>query len=390
MAKLKGAQGAKLLAFVVWLIVVIAAGKDFYQHRRFREPVVLGPGVTAVRKLSDYAPSLAGSVNDCNIYVLDSGRPGASLLVIGGTHPEEPGSSLSALSLVENVNVAQGRLFVAVHANRSASTVTRPGEGYPLFYNIGLKDGSVRTFRMGDRFANPLDSWPDPEVYIHYPSRQMLAYMDVRNLNRTWPGRPKGLLVEQTCYAFGELIKKETITAVFDLHEAELEYPVISTIVAHQSAAPVAAMASMMLTAEAFPIGMEYSPTALHGLAHREIGDHLGVPVFQPEAPEPFLDRVRGATGEELLLTGRDEFVMKAGQHKLLYEKITEEGWPIAVRVGRHNTTIAKVVEIWTQMNPDKPLVLENVPQYAEVVAKGLGHFLKDPASAAKDRVVYE
>ena len=34
-----------------------------------------------------------------------------------------------------------------------------------------------------------LDSWPDPEAYVHYPSGQLLAYMDIRNFNRTWPGR---------------------------------------------------------------------------------------------------------------------------------------------------------------------------------------------------------
>jgi predicted deacylase len=281
----------------LWIVILAKAGWDFYQHRNFREPVVLGEGVTQVRKLSDYYPRLKNSTADCSIYVLDSGNPGATFLLLGGTHPEEPGANLSALTLVENTSVKQGRLLVVIHANRSASTVTRPGEAYPQFYSIPSPGGGARVFRMGDRWANPLDSWPDPEVYAHFPSRQMLAYMDVRNLNRTWPGRPNGLLVEKTCFAFSELIKKEKVTAVIDLHEAELEYPVISTIVAHEKAAPVAAMVSMMLSAEEFQIGMEYSPKALHGLAHREIGDWLGVPVFQPEAPEPFLDRVRGATG---------------------------------------------------------------------------------------------
>ena len=41
-----------------------------------------------------------------------------------------------------------------------------------------------QTFRMGDRWTSPLDQWPDPEVYIHYPSGQYLAYVDIRNVNR--------------------------------------------------------------------------------------------------------------------------------------------------------------------------------------------------------------
>lgn len=379
----------RLVALVVWTAVVATAGYQFYQHRHYRETVVLGPGVTKVATLGDYFPKLKGGVNDSKLYFLDSGQPGATWLLIGGTHPEEPGANLTALAFVENAKVTRGRLIVAIHANRSASTVTRPGEAYPLFYHIPIA-GGVRQFRMGDRFANPLDSWPDPEVYVHYPSRQMLAYLDVRNFNRTWPGRKDGLISEETCYAFGELMQKEKVDALVDLHEAELEYPVISTIVAHQSMAPVAAMTSLMLTAEQFPIGMEYSPKVLHGLAHREVGDWYKVPVFQPEAPEPFLDRVRGATDEHLLLTGQDEFVQQAGKHKLLYEKIGPQGWPIEVRVGRHSATIVKLMEVWSQLQADKPVAVAGVPTYQEFVSQGLGKFLKNPAEVPPDRVVYE
>ncbi|MEZ5011762.1 MAG: hypothetical protein R2744_09270 [Bacteroidales bacterium] len=30
-------------------------------------------------------------------------------------------------------------------------------------------------------------------VSIHYPSGQNLAYVDIRNLNRAWPGRANGI-----------------------------------------------------------------------------------------------------------------------------------------------------------------------------------------------------
>ena len=53
-------------------------------------------------------------------------------------------------------------------------------------------------------------------------------------------------------------------------------------------------MASMMLSATEFNMGMEYSPKKLHGLSHREIGDFTRALVFEIETPEPFLDRVRG------------------------------------------------------------------------------------------------
>ncbi len=153
--------------------------------------------------------------------------------------------------------------------------------------------------------------------------------MDIRNLNRTWPGRANGTLTEKTCYAMTELIKKEKIDIAIDLHEAELQYPVISTIVAHDKGQDLAAMASMMISGmEGFNIGMEYSPDALRGLSHREIGDHTDAISLLLEAPEPFLDATRGRTDRKLLLEGKDEFVVKAGKHGLLFEKMDENGWP--------------------------------------------------------------
>lgn len=379
----------KGLALVTWLVIVVLAGTAFVQHRRFKEEVVLGPGVTKVKRLSDYFDGVKETANDCNLYFLEGKEPGGTILVLGGTHPEEPGANLTAQVIVENGVVEKGRVIVAIHANRSASTVTRPGDAYPQFYYIDTDWGRKR-FRMGDRWANPLDSWPDPETYVNYPSGQLLAYMDIRNLNRTWPGRPNGLLCEKTCYAFMQLIQKEGVDLVIDLHEAELEYPVIGTIVAHQKALQIAALASMELTAEEFRIGMEISPVALHGLSHREIGDHSAATCLLLEAPEPFLDRVRGVTDERLLLTGQDPFVMKAGEHGLLYWPIDENGWPIDVRVGRHCSTVLKIADVWTRFHPDKPVVLKGVPKYAEVLEKGVGHYFKDPRKVSTNRIAFE
>jgi|ADurb_Gel_01_Slu_FD_contig_41_2203760_length_7532_multi_9_in_0_out_0_4 hypothetical protein len=379
----------KIVVVALWLALIIPGGRQLAAHRNYEEAVVLGPGVTEVKKLSDWAPYVANTPNDCSIYVLDSGVPGGSMLVIGGTHPEEPAGVLSAVTIVENVVPTTGKIYVAVRANRSASTVTRPGDAYPQFFNINTDFGK-RTFRMGDRWSNPLDSWPDPEVYVHYPSKQLLAYMDVRNLNRTWPGRPDGMITERTTRAFIDMIKAENIDIFVDNHEAELEYSVISTIVAHQAAADVAAMASMMLSAGEFNMGMEFSPTLLHGLSHREVGDHTDAYAFEIEVPEPFLDRVRGITDEALLLEGKDEFVMRAGQAGLLYEKIDENGWNIHERVGRTNSTIDMIVQMFAMFYPDKPITYESLPMRNDIVANGLGHYLLDPAQAEADRVVYE
>ena len=381
----------KIVTACLTAAALLIAGTSFYEHRNFKEAVVIGPGVTQVKRLSDYYPAMKGTTNDSNVYILDSKKPGGTFMIIGGSHPEEPACNLTAQLFVESAKLKQGKLVVIIRTNLSASTVTRPGDAYPQFYHIPTAWG-VKTFRMGDRWSNPLDSWPDPEVYVHYPSRQMLAYMDIRNLNRTWPGKKDGSITEQTCYAVTRVVEEEKVDVFIDYHEAELEYPVISTIVAHQKITDVAAMAGMMLSDGEFkrPIGMEYSPPSLHGLSHREIGDHTRAASLLFETPEPFLDRVRGITDETLLLTGKDEFVMKAGEHKLLYEQITEDGWPIDVRVGRHSSSTLEVAAVWSDMNPGKRILIENTPRYAKVIEKGVGHWFQDPSKAKTAQIFYE
>lgn len=372
------------------LVLSVFAGLSFYHHRHLEEPVVLSEGVTKVKKLSDYFAGIEGTINDANVYVLEGSQPGGAVLILGGTHPEEPAGRLAAWIIAENAAVAQGRLFIVLSANRSGTTVTRLGGAYPADFSIPTPWGG-QTFRMGDRWSNPLDQWPDPEVYIHFPSRQELAYVDIRNLNRTWPGRKNGTLTEKTCYALTRLIREEQVDLVIDLHEAELQYPVISTIVAHPKGKDLAAMASMMISGmEGFDIGMEHSPEALRGLSHREIGDHTQAVSLLIEAPEPMLDATRGRTDRKLLLEGKDEFVRRAGRHGLLFERMDEGGWPIDVRVGRHCSTILQLLELWNEDHPQREVVVSGVPRYGEVIKEGIGAYFKDPSLTDPKRVCYE
>jgi hypothetical protein len=74
----------------------------------------------------------------------------------------------------------------------------------------------------------------------------------------------------------------------------------------------------------------------------------------------------------------------------LLYERIDEKGWPIDVRVGRHCSTISQVLDLWSQDHADKAFAMKNVPKYSEVIQKGVGAFLHDPAEADPKTVYYE
>ena len=380
----------KLILSLFGLLLLVFSGISFYKSRHLKEPVVISPGVTQVKKLSDYFPDIKGSSNDCNIYFLEGQEKGGTIFVLGGTHPEEPAGRLAAWLFAENAVIERGRLIVVLSGNRSGTTVTRISGAYPPDFTIST-DWGEQKFRMGDRWSNPLDQWPDPEVYIHYPSKQNLAYVDIRNLNRTWPGRPNGTLTEKTCFAFMELIRNEKVDIFIDLHEAELQYPVISTIVTHEKGQELATFVSMMLTdMEGFNMGMEFSPKNLHGLSHREVGDYSDAISLLFEAPEPFLDATRGKTTREQLLSGKDEFVVKAGQHGLLFEKIDEHGWHIDVRVGRHTSAVLQTMESWTEEYPEKGIVCLNVPQYADVIENGVGFYLHDPSKADLKRIYFE
>ena len=381
----------KSAALCVIAFCMAVAGYLFWEHRNYKEPVVVSEYITEVKKLSDYFDGVAGTTNDSNVYIFDSGVEGGTFLIWGSTHPEEPAGVMAASLMVENLKVTQGKVIIIDRENNSASTNTRVGEAYPRFFTYET-DWGTKVWRFGDRHANQLDSWPDPEVYIHYPSGQTLANVDIRNTNRNWPGKANGLLTERTNYAVMELIRQEGVDMTLDFHEAELEYSVENTIVVHEKGQSVAAMVSMMLTAETFdvPVGMEFSPVALHGLSHREVGDWSDAASYLVEVAEPMLDRIRGITDEELLMSGKDRFVMMAGDRGLLYAPIDESGWPIEKRVARHIAVATKIMEVNNTVNPDQTILIEGIPTYEEIMANGLAPYYHDPETAPADRVYYD
>ena len=381
----------KSVALCVIAFCMAVAGYLFWEHRNYKEPVVVSEYITEVKKLSDYFDGVKGTTNDSNVYIFDSGVEGGTYLIWGSTHPEEPAGVMAASLMVENLKVTQGKVIIIDRENNSASTNTRVGEAYPRFFTYET-DWGTKVWRFGDRHANQLDSWPDPEVYIHYPSGQTLANVDIRNTNRNWPGKANGLLTERTNYAVMQLIEQEGVDMTLDLHEAELEYTVENTIVVHEKGQSVAAMVSMMLTAETFdvPVGMEFSPTALHGLSHREVGDWSDAASYLVEVAEPMLDRIRGITDEELLMSGKDRFVMMAGDRGLLYAPIDENGWPIEKRVARHVAVATKIMEVNNSVNPDQTILIEGIPTYEEIMANGLAPYYHNPETAPAERVYYD
>lgn len=371
----------KTILAVLALVLAFLGGREFRDLRTYKEKIVVSKAFTKKVMLSEYFRGIKGTWADTPVYVFDSGVPGGSALILGGTHPYEPATTLMAYVVMENIHVTKGRVLVIPHADRSASTQGVPGNAYPKFYHVKTPWG-VQKFRVGDRGTNPLDQWPDPFTYIHYPSGQNLAYEDIRNLNRAYPGKPDGTLTERLAFAIMELIRQEKIDLYVDTHEASLMYPVVSTYVAHDRALDMAMMASMMLSAGEFPMKCEASPKNLRGLSHREVGDFSDAFAILMETPEPFIDRVVGRISEELLMTGKDEFLQKAAEKKLLYcDYDINTGASMDYRVGRHLSSTLEIIKQMSAFFLDKDLQV-SFPTYTDVMEKGSGYFLHNPAEA--------
>ena len=379
----------KSILLLIIIALMTVAGVQLYKHRHFRMPVVAGPGVTKVSKLSDYTEGLKGTVADTNLFYLEGKEEGGKIFIIANTHSNEPAAILTALVFLENAVVDKGTLIIIPEFNNSAGRNTRPGDGYPLYYEIPTDWGSKK-FRMGNRDASPLDQWPDPDVYVHYPDKQLLSFLDVRNTNRTWPGRPDGPLMERVTYGAMQIMRSEKVDIAVDIHGAETMFPVTNCIVAPEKSIRIATMTSLTVKArEKFDNHVEPSPSGFRGLSHREIGDHSDTLPFLLEAPLPFLDQPTGPKTVGLLLDGKDPFLLSLSKKKKLFVPYDETGWPMEKRVGQHCSVILEIIRQFSRKFPDKAIKLRNVPRYADVVKNGVGHYYRNPDKAEKTNVYF-
>ena len=361
-----------LLACAVAIGCIVSPG---FLAMRKPDFIRKGPGVTRITHLSEYFPGIKGTVGDTEVYILDSGKPGGSALVLGGTHENEPAGYMAAILFVENARPASGRLFVIPHANASAATHADPMEATPHQFTIQASSGK-RSFRFGSRATNPVDQWPDPDIYIHASSGQQLSGSETRNLNRAYPGRPDGTFTEKVAYAITSLVRKEDISVTIDLHEASPEYPVINAIVAHERAMPLASEVILDLELQDITMGLEPSPKSLHGLSHRELGDSTNTLALLMENTNPSQGRLHGKTDEALVLEGKDELYVRAQKLGRLFVPFDEQGWPLSKRVGRHVAGLEAIFGAFTSQHPDKPIVVDGMPAYEELSAGGLGKYL--------------
>lgn len=366
----------KIVVLAVMAFFAFLSSLCFVRERTSYDTFVPSSSYSYTVRLSDYDSSLLGTKMDAPVFVFDSGIKGADVFIMGGTHPNESGGILSAIIIMENIELESGRVFVLPVANMSAYLNTLPGYGYPEYYTLQTEWGE-KSFKVGSRVASPLDQWPDPPFYVHYPSAQRLSYEEARNINRTFPGRRNGSPLERASNAIMTLLEKEGIEYAFDLHEASVTYPVNLDIVAPEISFDIAYLSALMLEEKGISLRVEATSSSNKGYTHSEWARVEGVHPFLIEVPTPFIDRTPGAMTGKMIVSGKDEFLYKVAEYGYSGVDYPEDGISISERVAIHVATIDKCLEIAGQFNPDNAIEIK-LPSYEEIKEKGVGSFLHE------------
>lgn len=366
-----------ILLLLAGVLIFVFSTISFKKHEKFQTEYVVRDNVTRVEMLSDYSPYLKGTRADTEIYVFEGSEPGGSMLILGGTHGNEPSGNVAATVILENIEVERGTVYVITETNKSGLGNTLAQEGTVQYYNIET-DFGYRTFKFGSRMTSFTDQWPNPEIYVHPQSGQKLSSNDAGNLNRAYPGKIKGTLTEQIAYGIISLINENKITMTLDMHEASPEYLTNNAIVAHNraEAQQVGAKALMNLWLSGVSdITLETSPVNLRGLSHREIGDYTETLVFLAETSNASQGRLRGAFTEDLILFGKDkyyEFAEKIGVD------IYGDPTTLSERVGRHVATVMALINGYNDyINVEElKIIVNNLPSFIDLKDNGVGSYL--------------
>ena len=327
-----------------------------------------GEGVTDQRKLSDYFAPLKDTNLDTDVFILDSGKPGVTALLLGGTHGNELAGTVSGLVMVENSVVKAGKLVVIPYANHSAISMKDTRNRIAHRHLIQSRSGD-RYLLYGNRRTDPDDQGlEDPEVYKNPMGYELKNGAESRNLNRTYPGKPDGTPTEQLSFAIIALIRQESVDLSLDMHEADTPEKKIQTdgdyrpggnkrlaytLVSHPRGLEIAAFALLGLEEDInISLKLEESNTRYRGLSHLEIGNATDSLSFLSESPNPGQDRWR---------TDGDV--------------ITDPKYPLTHRVGLHLRLFKQLADAYADES-GKSFVIDGLPEYEALMAGDIGRFL--------------
>lgn len=342
-----------ILAIMAVLAITLASGAASSMPGPLIHDERPGTGVTSMRWLSDYFKPIAGTPVDTKVYFMDSGVPGPTAIVLGGTHGNEIAGIMAATMIIERGAVTRGRLIVIPHANNAASA------NKDLRTNIEwvklTTPSGERTFRYGARDTVAAFQEPDPEKYTHYPTGQELSGNEARNLNRNYPGKPDGTLTQQLAYAIMRLIEAEKATIGMDFHEADpggrLEWMLVTNPKNIQLGAMVMVYMEMN---SGFTLKTLEPSSDVRGLTHREWGDYF-------KDMNPYL-----------VETGNPGM----GSGSMTADVVNDASRPLSLRVAVALHTLLSIFDAERDIRGDAP-VLTGIPGFAEIKKDGVGKFLR-------------
>ncbi len=366
------------LVLAVALVFAILAGRDFLAMHK-DEPVADNAALTEVKMLSEYCPGLAGTDADTEIFVFDSGVPGGTMLVLGGTHPNESAGLVAAIAMVENITVTQGRVLIMPWTNKSGFTHTSPLDGMQDFFSVTLSDGSVRSFRVGNRLVNPVDQWPDPSYHKGNSGRELLGTesAEIRNVNRNYPGDADGWLTEQICCGIKNLIDAEKVSITMDMHEGSPEFLYLDTTMSHEKGMDVASMMAMDMSLMGLNMKAELSGQTSYGLSHRALGDATSSQMMLMETYNPSMGPLHGKMDDDLIINGNEPNYYQGYLDGYIYFPVEPDGYPLIERVARHMVCVTLLADAYSLYYPGDAITITGFSDYDAMVDGGLETLLK-------------
>lgn len=371
------------LVLLLVLIFAVSASVDFLAMHQ-QEEIVETEYLTEIKMLSEYCSGLKGTDCDTEIYVFDSGVEGGTMLILGGTHPNESAGLLAAICLIENMNVTQGRVMVIPWTNKSGFTHTSPLDGMQDFFDITLSDGSVRTFRVGNRLTNPVDQWPDRTYYEGTSGRKLVGTesAEIRNVNRMYYGNENGVLTEQVCAGIYNLIVEEDVCLTMDMHEGSPEFLYLDCTMVNEKADNAGAMSiasnmALLMQLDGLAMRAEYSGITSYGLSHRSLGDNTTSMMTLMETYNPSMGPLHGKMDDDLIINGNEPNYYEAYRAGHIYFDVPENGYPLVERVARQMVCISYLAQSYTESRPEKAIVIDGIGGDEELVNTGLENLLK-------------
>ncbi|MCX7028126.1 MAG: hypothetical protein NT061_11760 [Spirochaetes bacterium] len=323
------------------------------------------PFLTKTGWLSDYYAPLLGTPGDSKVYYFEGKTPGGTLFIGGGTHANEIAGIMSAVTMLENLKVETGRVIVVPNLNNSAVLNQEKEPGLPAYTSRGPAWISIDTpsgrrfFKYGSRCTNLAHQGVADPVggYVHPDSKESpLPAWEFRNLNRAYPGRTDSGLTQKIAYAIMLLLNREKVDVAFDYHEADTGGRLANMMVANPKNIDIAAAAVLNVDLDySLALKLEPSNMDFRGLSHREWGAGSGAAAFLIETPNPAM--VENAPDDT--------------------DVVNDPENPLGSRVATHLATTEAVVQVFSEMHPDRSIVFSGLPGYEQLMEHGLGPYLK-------------